>query len=201
MQILKKLKSILKPRFRGYILENKYRIVPAFEMKGTKYYMFDSQFEVPTGRQFAAIAFYNEMDMRTDKQYLEDHIKAMEKVLSNPKGIHIGHIAQLNSNLKERLQLMILPDFIYKLASVVFFDENESPYKYDFDYNENKIKAWKENGETLDFFLKTPLVDLIPSLKSAEGVSKTYFNLAQEIDKIHRGDLLKLLSEKMSTKD
>ena len=83
--------------------------------------MFDNAFEVPTGRMFAALAIYTEMEMRCDKEYLEAHTRAMEKLL-NPadRKINISYISQLNINLKERLELMPLPEFIYKLASVIF---------------------------------------------------------------------------------
>lgn len=158
--------------------------------------MFSDQTEVPTGRQFAALMVYNEMEMRCDREYLELHCKAMDKLLSDPKKIQIGYIAQINVNLKERLGLMVTPEFIYKLASIVFFDETESPYRYDDKHNELKIKRWKEEGATLDFFLKTPLVSLIPSLKSQKKVSPIYLGIAEAVAETHHKHLTAILSEK-----
>lgn len=194
-RLLINLRRIFKKPFQPYTLENKYRIVPAFEYAGKRYYMFSAQEEVPSGRQMAALAIYTEMEMRVDREFLIAHTNAMEKVLSDPKKINIGIIAQLNYNLKDRLNLMVLPDFVYKLASVVFFDETESPYKYDFEYNEKKIAKWKEDGATLDFFLQTPLKDLIPSLQSQEGVSETYLAVAEQVSKIHQDFITGVLSE------
>lgn len=196
IRILKALKRIFKKPFRSYLLENKYRVIPAFESGGIKYYMFSDQTEVPTGRQFAALMVYNEMEMRCDREYLELHCKAMDKLLSDPKKIQIGYIAQINVNLKERLGLMVTPDFIYKLASIVFFDETESPYRYDEKHNELKIKRWKKEGATLDFFLKTPLVSLIPSLQSQEKVSPIYLGIAEAVAETHHKHLTAILSEK-----
>lgn len=190
------MKRIFKKPFRSYLLENKYRVIPAFESGGIKYYMFSDQTEVPTGRQFAALMVYNEMEMRCDREYLELHCKAMDKLLSDPKKIQIGYIAQINVNLKERLGLMVTPDFIYKLASIVFFDETESPYRYDEKHNELKIKRWKKEGATLDFFLKTPLVSLIPSLQSQEKVSPIYLGIAEAVAETHHKHLTAILSEK-----
>lgn len=190
------LKAILRPRFKEYLLENKYRIIPAFELHGTRYYMYASQTEVPTGRQFAALMVYNEMEMRCTREYLELHVKAMDKILSDPKKIHIGYIAQINANLKERLDLMVVPDFIYKLASVVFFDEKESPYKYDIEYNEQKIARWKASEGVLDFFLRTPLCDLVPFLKAQEDVSNIFSKVAEQVGEIHHKLLTAILSEK-----
>lgn len=185
-----------KKKFKPYLLEDKYRIIEAFDHGGTKYLMFDNAFEIPTGRAFAALAIYGEMDMRCDRDYLEAHTKAMEKLL-NPadRKINISYIAQLNLNLKERLELMPLPDFVYKLASVIFFDDSESKYSYDFEYNKKKIAKWKKDPETLDFFLSRLVTELVPSLKSAGSGTQIYMGIAEKIDKIHRGDLTKVLSQ------
>lgn len=183
-----------RKRFRSRLLDNKYKLIEAFKLGGTIYYMFDQTAEVPTGRMLAALAVYNEMEMNVDKAYLELHTKAMEKLLSDPKKINVMYIAQLNLNLKERLELMPLPDFVYKLASVIFFDETESPYSYSFDYNKKKIEEWKKSGETLDFFLSRLSSELIPSLKPVTGNSKMFFQVAEQVAGIHLTDLTKILS-------
>lgn len=182
-----------KKKFKK-LVDNKYRIEEAFKMGGTVYYHFANQEEVPAGRQMMALAYYEEMNMRVDREYLDLHVRAMEKLLSDPKKISVMYIAQLNLNLKERLELMPLPEFIYKLASVVFFDESESPYSYDYDYNKKKIQRWKQSGDVLDFFLQTPLKDLIPALSGIEKNSKMYFPVAEKIAEIHRENLSKILS-------
>jgi hypothetical protein len=89
---------------------------------------------------------------------------------------------------------MPLPDFVYKLASVIFFDETESPYSYSFDYNKKKIEEWKKSGDTLDFFLSRLSSELIPSLKPVTGNSKMFFQVAEQVAGIHLTDLTKILS-------
>lgn len=187
-------RKLFKKRFRSRLLDNKYKIIEAFQLGGTTYYMFDQTAEVPTGRMLAALAIYNEMEMKVDKAYLELHTKAMEKLLSDPKKINVMYIAQLNLNLKERLELMPLPDFVYKLASVIFFDETESPYSYSFDYNKKKIEEWKKSGDTMGFFLSRLSNELIPSLKPVTGNSKMFFQVAEQVAGIHLTDLTKILS-------
>lgn len=187
-------RKLFRKRFRSRLLDNRYKVIEAFQLGGTTYYMFDQTAEVPTGRMLAALAIYNEMEMKVDKAYLELHTKAMEKLLSDPKKINVMYIAQLNLNLKERLELMPLPDFVYKLASVIFFDETESPYSYSFDYNKKKIDEWKKSGDTLDFFLTRLSSELIPSLKPVTGNSKMFFQVAEQVAGIHLTDLTKILS-------
>lgn len=186
-----------KKKFKAYLIEDKYRIVEAFSFDGVRYLMFDNTFEVPTGRMFAALAIYTEMEMRCDREYLEAHTKAMDKLLNpSDRKLNITYIAQLNINLRERLELMPMPNFIYKLASVIFFDETESKYSYDFKYNEKKIERWKKSPETLDFFLTRLGEELIPSLRSAGKNTSTYMGISEKIDQIHRQNLTKVLSEK-----
>jgi hypothetical protein len=178
------------------LLEDKYRLVEAFRIGGTRYWMFDSQFDAPTGRQLAALAVYREMEMRCDREYLKKHCEAMDRVLSDKTKISLQYIVRLNANMQERLEMMPLPDYVYKLASVVFFDETESPYSYDYEYADKKIAKWKEAGGTLDFFMRTPLRDLMPSSIIPEGSSGIYTEIARRIDRTHRQLLTDILSEK-----
>jgi|ERR1051325_4222238 hypothetical protein len=187
-------RKLFRKRFRSRLLDDRYKVIEAFQLGGTTYYMFDQTAEVPTGRMLAALAVYAEMDMKVDKEYLELHTRAMDKLLSDPKKINVMYIAQLNLNLKERLELMPLPDFVYKLASVIFFDETESPYSYSFDYNKKKIEHWKKSGDTLDFFLSRLSSELIPSLKPVTENTNTFFRVAEQVAGIHLTDLTKILS-------
>lgn len=188
-------KRIFRKPFRPFLLDNKYRIVPAFSLGGIDYYMFDSEMEMPTQRALSALFIYGEMQMRCSREYLVQHVAAMERVLSNRTAIDLTTIMKLNMNLKERLDLMVLPEFIYKLASVTFFDKTESPYSYDIPYNERKIKSWKESGATLDFFMKSRLRDMIPFWNEEQHGSVTYLGVAEAVSKIHLDLLSDVLSE------
>lgn len=182
-------------KFRSYLVDAKLKVVEAFIHNGTRYLMFENPTDVPTARMLAAQGIYVEMEMRCDREYLELHTKAVDKILNeNKKGINVTYLAQLNQNLRERLNLMPLPDFVFKLASVIFFDETESPLSYDWAYNEKKIAKWKQDPAMLDFFLTRLATELIPSLKPAGKSTPMYFQVAEKIDKIHRDNLTKVLS-------
>lgn len=175
-----------------YLLENKFQVEEAFRLRGMKYFMFSDTMKMPSGRALAALSIYDEMRMKCSREYLEKHTRAMEIILSDPKKISIQTIAVLNKNLKERLDMALLPDYVYRLASVVFFDETESPYSYDPKYNQEKIEKWKQNAD-LDFFLKGPLSTLMPFLSLPPEDSKTYFQIAEMVDQMHQKDLHALL--------
>lgn len=179
-------RRLFRNKLKPFLVDGKYKVIPAFSLAGVDYWMYDSTTEVPTGRFFAAMGVYAEMDMNCDKDYLESHCKAMEKLLSDPKKISLTYIMQLNVNLKERLELMPMPDYIYKLASVIFFDKTESLYSYDYDYNKLKIEKWKASGGTLDFFSQTPLKELVPALAMPERDTQTYLMVTKLIAETHR---------------
>jgi len=181
-----RIRRLFKPKLKPYLVDEKYRVIPAFSLAGTDYWMYDSAHEVPTGRFFAAMAIYNEMEMNVDKEYLTSHCRAMEKLMSDPKKINLTVIMQLNVNLKERIELMAMPEYIYKLASVIFFDETESLYSYDYDYNKQKIENWKAAGGTLDFFSRTPLAELVPSLNMPDNDIQTYLTVTKMVAETHR---------------
>ncbi len=182
----RRFRGLFRRKLKPYLVDAKYKVIPAFSLAGTDYWMYDSAMEIPTGRFFAAMGVYAEMEMNCGKEYLAAHCKAMEKLLSDPKKISLQYIMQLNINLKERLELMPMPDYVYKLASVIFFDKTESLYSYDYDYNKLKIEKWKAAGGTLDFFSKTPLRELIPSLSMPERDTQTYLTVSKMVSEIHQ---------------
>lgn len=171
--------------------------VEAFRHNGKVYYHFANNFKGATGRTICALAIYEELRMRCTADYLRLHIEATKNYL-NPKDgrIRLTELAKINNNLEERLNLAPFPDHIYKLASVIFFDETESPFSYDFKYNKKKIDQWKKDPEILDFFLKMQFEDLIPYGSMPKEHVKRYFVVTDLIDKNHQQTLQDKLSKK-----
>lgn len=188
-------RRIFKRKFKSYILNDNYRIVEAFSFQGVKYFCFDDAFKIPTGRAMQALTVYEELKMNCSKEYLEKHIKAVEAILSDPKKININALALIHNNLKERLTMVPMPDYIYKMASVMFFDETESPYVYDGIYNQKKINTWKKSPDALIFFLKGPLKDLMPSIDLSNDNAQIYFNVAEQLNGLHHTNLSEVLSK------
>jgi hypothetical protein len=180
------LKKILKRKAKFIKLPTGEVAVEAFRHNGKVYFEFNDTFKMPAGRALCALAIYEELRMRCSREYLEKHIRATEYLLSGGTGkIDLNKLALINANLKERLSLAPFPDHIYKLASVTFFDETESPFSYDFAYNQKKIDDWKKDPAILDFFLQTRFKDLMPHTTSSGLDAKTYFSIAEQISKIH----------------
>lgn len=175
------------------MVNDQYKVIEAFKLKGITYYQFEDAFNMPYGRVESAMVIYEELRMRVSYDYLKKHVRAMEKIMQVTKGIDLNLVILLNQNLKERMELAPFPDHMYKLASVNYFDKTESPFHYDFKYNENKINEWKASGEEmLNFFCQRLFPELMPSLQlsgisvstyleSMETLNQRYLKVLQDV--------------------
>ena len=192
---MKWIKKIFSRKPKALLIDNKYRIVPAFEWRGEVYYMHEDPMNVSTGRGLLAMVHLEELLMRCTADYLRDHVEAVENIFKDGQRIDLPRLMRLNYNLKERLNFLVaVPDQVYKLASVVFFTKDESPFKYDKAYNEAKIAAWKEAPDMYDFFLQTPLKTLLPFLTLPESDTRGYLAVQEKISSIHLRELREALS-------
>lgn len=159
----------------------------AFVLNNKPYYWVADQTSVPAYRALAALTIYQEMEMGVDKAYLIKHSDEVDAILAKqrPSIKELARLQTLHKNLKERAQLMVLPDYVYKLASVVFLAENESPLGYDFEFNAKKIEEFRKDAGVA-FFLTTPIKNLIPFLKLPRGDIRQYLKVTEEIEKMHQ---------------
>lgn len=201
MSIIHRLKRLFNKPFKQVRLSDKQKIVVAFTYHGREYFMFEDIFSIPSIRGLQALDFYEEFNMRCTKEYLIHFTEACEKVLTNNKKIDLTALAVLVRHLQERLKMIPVSEHIYKLASVIFFDDSENPYNFDRDYNKKKIDLWKQDPAILGFFLQTPLRDLIPYLDSHGATLQTFSGVVRELNSIHLREVLKHLSPKPITVD
>ena len=181
------MKFFEKNKFKNWkkkFPEQKYMIEEAFTISGKKYYRFSDVFNLPIERGLMALMVYEETRMKCSVEYLQQHIEVVRNLLRSNK-IDIFRINQLNEQLNERVNFVLDIDLIYKLSSVVYFDENENPSLYDAEYCKKKIDFWKKNKGVADFFLQQPLTELLPYLKSVDFDLNEYSTANEELNKIH----------------
>lgn len=176
----------------------KHIIKPAFEVGGVQYFEFDSLANLPWKRGLKFISVYNELDMKCDRFYLTKHVEAVENVLT--KGGKVGFnelvkISEYNNQLKERLKMIYDEDLVYKVASVVFFDANENPDNWEWEYAMKKIEHWKQHQGVNDFFLHEPMQRLIPFLNVPGMSFDNYSLIAKALDKKHLENISTKLSD------
>lgn len=129
----------------------------AFEAGGIKYYCFRADSDVRYGRYIVLQAFLQEYHLRVDLDTLRGNIKKIKGWLNPPVNkegqgtLQLGKALELLEIMEQRANIAFEPDTVYRLASVLYFDESEILSAYDKKYNEEKIALWKET-ETVDFF-------------------------------------------------
>lgn len=171
-------------------------IIHAFTCGGVDYYKFKDINNLMSGRAFAALDFFEELSMKCTREYLQAHCKLMKEQLDGANGeINLGILGKHVMQLQERLDMILDPDIILKIASVVYFDSTEQPWAYDFRYNYEKIAKWK--AEKIDgFFLKTAFRDLLPGLTLSDKDFQNYTKVAHQMTKQHLADIFMTLSTK-----
>lgn len=131
-------------------------IEEAFEAGGVKYYCFKADSEVRYGRYIVLQAFLQEYHLRVDLDTLRANIKKIKGWLNPPVNkdggtLQLGKALELLEIMEQRANIAFEPDTVYRLASVLYFDDSEVLSGYDKKYNEEKIERWKET-EVVDFF-------------------------------------------------
>jgi len=192
MSVLQRLRSRFTGKGVFQVIRPEHKTIPAFISGGTQYNQFEDPFNAPCLRALTALDFYEEFRQRVSLEYLEKHTQAVDAILSDPKKINIGELARINRHLKERMKIFNF-ELAYKLASVVYFDDSESPYVYDFKYGQKKIEKWKKDQTVDSFFLQQPLQQLIPSLTSSEGNLQTFSQAEAKVQKSYLDNLTSIL--------
>lgn len=181
------------------------RIVPAFTLAATNeypetiYYEFEDTNNLSVGRAFAAQNFYKELSMGVTRDFLIAHTTAVDKLLRNTKSIDVFEVAKLNAQLKERHELIIDSLTPFKVGAVIYFDDTEDPFSFDYNYAFKKIERWKKLKS--GFFLETPARNLIPSMDWSEETLDSYLMIASQIDRKHYENILDVLSQVLSEKE
>ncbi len=181
------LKKLFSRAPRNVFPDSKQVIEFVFECGGIRYYQHVDEMNLPYRRALKALTIYKELDMKCDRHYLDQHIRAMDAILEGTKFNveSLLKIKTLTAQLRERVQWIIIPDHVYKLASVRYFDETENPNDYDWKYAAKKIEHWKKHDTVSDFFLRAPIASLIPFLKDAPIDFQSFSRQVDELTQTH----------------
>lgn len=172
----------------------------AFTLKGVDYFCYEDYNNTPSDRAFNALAFFKELDMGCDGNYLDAHIQAGFDILNNPKEIKLTDIAQLFQQMKERREYLQPIDISYKLCSVVYFDATENPARYEYTHCLKKAEIFK-NAPLEDFFFLPHIAKLLPFISSLSKDLPEFYKVAQAIEKKHIENISTMLSEMSKKKD
>ena len=165
-----------------WTVEEGHVIIPAFESGGIQYYMMKDIFNSFSGRALDAMAIYEKWSLRCSPEFMKSWMDGLENTI-NANPIKITEVAEMINVMRERLSFALPTEqIIWELASVAFFDRNESPYRYDEAYAKDKISRWKEDIGLPDFFFQTPLRDLVSLPDLSEEGLKNYLKIVEGVE-------------------
>lgn len=172
----------------------------AFTLQCIDYFQFGDFSNMSSDRGFNCIAFFEELRSGCTSDYIQAFSQALDDIVNNNKGIKITDIVKLNQQLKERKELIVIPEIAYKLCSVVFFDSTENPNRFDYKKALQKAELFKQE-KMADFFLTQPISKLLPRLHSSANDLQEYLEMATRINKKHIQDISTMLSEASKNKE
>lgn len=153
----------------------------AFKAGGKTYYRFKDQYQIPAGRYKWVHAYLQESEMHMTLETLKDYVRGMKDCISGSKGnINLEMLFRYLLNMESRLELAFEPERIKRLASVVYFTDEEILSTYDPKQAQVKIDSWDKSG-TLDFFLTKPIGELLRLNASSVTHLESYLKQAKEI--------------------
>ena len=193
--MFKAIKNKIKSLFTRFPKDVKYPIKEAFTIEGRTFYQFEDTFNIPYQRGLKTVTFYEEARMKITYEYLEQHTKAIDKILGSQK-IDVFKIKALHDILKERMKWYCDTDIMYRCASVVFFEKGDNPTTYDFKKGAENIEFWKQHKSVSDFFYQVPLLQLFPFLTELEVNLENYSEITKALTKQHSDLVTSILSEK-----
>lgn len=166
------------PRYNGNAPKERHdQIEFAFTSGGINYFRFSADVNIPFQRAIAARDILTEELWQVNPAVLQSWNEALIAMVINqktPADKKLYEIGIMANRLKEQLSMSFSLTRTIKLASVMYFDEQENPLDYQYPYNAEKMKHWMANNDVPGFFLSLPDSELIPSFEELSKNFPTY---------------------------
>ena len=154
--------------YRGVAPKDRWdQIEYAFTSGGVNYFKFVAEVNVPFQRAVAAKDIFTEELWQINPDFLRGWNNGLINLLMDKKKKDekkLYEIGILASRLKEQMELSMSLVRQLKLATVVYFDEQENPLDYQYPYNKQKLEHWMKHNDVEGFFLNLPEYAFLPSL-------------------------------------
>lgn len=149
--------------------------------KGTNFFEFVDFNEMPVKRALYSINFLNEVSQKLTKERLISYLDAIEEELNKPEG-RLTRIHRIIFSLRERIEMIFEPESVFKLASVVYFTDNENPNDYSAKQGFLNIDIFKTVKDH-DFFLSVPIRKCMPQHNLSDDDLLKFLEIAKKINK------------------
>ncbi len=167
------------PNYQG-VLDKKHwhKVEFAFTSGGVNYFCWNHDIQIPIERMVAAKEVYHEAEWRLTPALVQKAFSEINQILFSTKykdeGKRKEEISRISVLVLERMNLAFHPSMELKFSSVVYFDEVENPFTYDYPYATKKIEHWLKNMDVPAFFLQTSEAKLIPGGAELQKISQDF---------------------------
>jgi hypothetical protein len=164
--------------YRGIAPKDRWdQIEYAFTSGGVNYFKFVAEVNVPFQRAVAARDIFTEELWQINPDFLRGWNNGLINLLMDKKKKDekkLYEIGVMASRLKEQMEMSVSLLRQLKLATVVYFDEQENPLDYQYPYNKQKLEHWMNHNDVQGFFLNLPEYAYLPSLTEYSQNFPTY---------------------------
>jgi hypothetical protein len=164
--------------YRGVAPKDRWdQIEFAFCSGGVNYFKFVTEVNVPFQRAVAARDIFTEELWQINPDFLRGWNNGLINLLMDKKkkdDKKLYEVGVMASRLKEQMEMSVSLLRQLKLATVVYFDEQENPLDYQYPYNKAKLEHWMKHNDVEGFFLKLPEYAYLPSLTEYSQNFPTY---------------------------
>jgi hypothetical protein len=132
---------------------------------------------VPFQRAVAARDIFTEELWQINPDFLRGWNNGLINLLMDKKkkdDKKLYEVGIMASRLKEQMEMSVSLLRQLKLATVVYFDENENPLDYQYPYNKQKLEHWMKSNDVEGFFLNLPEYAYLPSSTEFSMNFQTY---------------------------
>ena len=157
-------------------------------IEGRKLYKFRNLLDMPHDRYNKCTRFSTEVNMRLDSETLKE---SLTQIIDFANQGNFTKVLGLVHILMEMTNMLISIDASYRLASCVYFWDNEDLTDYDFEIGDHKISLFKKMRLD-DFFLKEPMKNFLPQMNISEPGLEAYLVQEKEFKKILSSQLRKM---------
>jgi hypothetical protein len=164
--------------YRGVAPKDRWdQIEFAFTSGGVNYFKFVTEVNVPFQRAVAARDIFTEELWQINPDFLRGWNNGLINLLMDKKkkdDKKLYEVGVMASRLKEQMEMSVSLLRQLKLATVVYFDEQENPLDYQYPYNKAKLEHWMKSNDVEGFFLNLPEYAYLPSLTEYSTNFPTY---------------------------
>lgn len=182
--MLKILKKFIGPKINTAIHPKYKKLVEKIaEIDGRGLYMFKSLLDMPHIRYNHCSRFSTEFNMKLDSEILRESISQLRELLIEPTKKSLTKASEILILLDEHTKMLISIDSSYRLASCVYFWEDEDLNDYDFLIGDEKIELFKKYKFD-DFFLSEPMNRFLPQMNLSVNDLHIYSRYEKELQKL-----------------